>query len=368
MGARLVTAALVRVWVTLFLGAQVPNVFVLAPHFLGSRGHDEQQIGVVMGAYGIASLVCMPLVSWATGRWGYARILAGGCAVAAAGALVFDAAGGLPGYALGRVLQGAGFSAVLVGGAAYVAETAPLDRLGQALGMAGVLTLTAQAVGPVIGRIVLETAGWPWVFRTGAIAGALGTLVALGLPPVAARPPAPEDARLGAGGAIAATALAAVGYGAIWTFLADYAPRAGVTDPNYFFVAYMAAAVSTRLFLGRLSDRIGRRQAAAPALLGHAAILLAMARLGAAWQAVVIGLVFGLCHGVYYPTVQALIVERSSGGRTKAVAASSFAFGLGMVVAAYGLGPVARAAGYPAIYVVASAAGALAAALVWWKT
>ncbi|MBE7447983.1 MAG: MFS transporter [Kofleriaceae bacterium] len=151
------------------------------------------------------------------------------------------------------------------------------------------------------------------------------------------------------------------------TFLADHGPRAGVGQVTPFFVAYVIAAISVRLFLGTLSDRIGRRQAATPALCGHAAILVAMAAVGATWHLVPIGLVYGFCHGIYYPTLQAMVVERSGGRRSRAISASTFAFGAGVAAAAFALGPVAHAFGYPVIYLVAAGCGALAAALVWWR-
>ena len=58
------------------------------------------------------------------------------------------------------------------------------------------------------------------------------------------------------------------------------------------------------------------------------------------------------------------MVERGGGGRSAAIAASTFAFGLGLVAAAFGLGPVARAWGYPTIYAIAAGAGLAAAASV----
>ena len=102
-----------------------------------------------------------------------------------------------------------------------------------------------------------------------------------------------------------------------------------------------------------------------PALIGHTLVILVLAVLSARWQLVVVGAGYGLCHGVYYPTLQALVVERSGGDRGRAVAWSSAAFGAGIVVASFGLGPVARAWDYPVIYVIASACGAVAAALTW---
>ncbi len=348
---------------TLFLGAMVPNLFVLASKFLGARGYDEQQIGVIMGAFNLCSLVVYPLIGWATTRIGHARVLAIGNAVCCAGALMFARADGFVGFAAGRALQGIGFAGVLVAAGAYVAERAPLARMGQALGIAGVLTLTAQAVGPAVGEAILPF-GWAVVFATGVVCSVLGGLVALALPPAHRDGATFVGERASVWPILVATALAGSGFGAIWSFLADYTRQVHIEHTTSFFVPYVIAAVSTRLFLGSLADRIGRRQAAAPAVAGHAAILLVMIVLSSPWQLVLVGLVYGLCHGIYYPTLQAMVVERSGGRRSWAVASSTFAFGFGIVVSAFALGPVARAAGYPAIYAIASAAGAVGAILV----
>lgn len=355
---------LVVVSAVLFFGAMMPNLFVLASRYLGARGFDEAAIGRVMGAFNLAALVGFALAGPLTDRIGHARALALGCVVSAIGGIVFEAADTAAGFAAARALQGLGFSAVLVGAAAYVAETAPLARMGEALGIAGVLTLTAQAVGPAVGEWVRDAAGWPWVFRTGVVTAALASIVALTLPRARRHGDDGDGAAASVWGVLVATALAGVGFGAVWTFLADYTRQVHIARTTYFFVPYVIAAVSTRLFLGRLSDQIGRKQAATPALAGHAAILLVMVVLSAPWQLVVVGLVYGLCHGVYYPTLTAMAVERSGGRRSRAVASFTFAFGAGVLVAAFVLGPVAREAGYPAIYAIAAAAGAVAAALI----
>jgi MFS family permease len=351
------------VMATLFLGSMVPNLFVIAPRYLGVRGFDEQEIGVVMSAFNLTALAVLPGIGWLVARFGHARVLSLGSLVCAAGAAVFWMSSDAIGFTLGRALQGIGFSAVLVGAAAYVAETAPLARMGEALGLSGVLTLAAQAAGPALGEALLPL-GWETVFGAAVVGGVAGAAVALALPPARRVDPAAIEAPTRAAAILTATGLAGVGFGAIWIFLADYTRQVGIERTSWFFTPYVVAAISTRLVLGRLADRIGRRQAAVPALAGHALILLVMVPLEAAWQLVVVGIVYGLCHGIYYPTLQAMVVERSGGRRSRAVAASTFAFGFGIIVAGFGLGAVARAWSYQAIYPVASAAGLVAVALV----
>jgi MFS family permease len=369
--AGLVTRPTLILWATLFLGALAPNLFVLAPSYLAARDYSEDQIGLVMGGFNVAMLLTMHLVGRLIARLGHRAVIALGCIVCAAGCGLFELAGHVDfeigAHMAARAVQGLGFAWLLVGTGAFVAETAPADRLAQALGIAGVLTLASQAVGPGVGELLESIAGWPWVFRAGAIGGLLAAGVAMALPRVEEQPHTRVDDGLGAWPVLVATGLAGFGFGAVWSFLSHWSDEAGVGAVSPFFVPYVAAAIGTRLFLGHLPDRFGRRATAAPALLGHAAALLWMSQVDSRADLIGIGLLFGLSHGVHYPTLQAMVVERS-GARSRAIAASSFSFGLGAVTAAFGLGALAHAAGYPAIYYVAAGAGVAASAVVWTRT
>jgi MFS family permease len=267
-----------------------------------------------------------------------------------------------------RILQGVGFGVVLVSGPSYVAEIAPPKRLAQALGYAGVLTLGAQAAGPALGELIVELSGWSWMFRAGFAFGIAGAMVASFLPPPAAgardvEQPLAADGGLDARHGIAANALAGFGFGAVFAFLAEFASQRGIAYITPFAASYVAAAVFSRLALGHLTDRYGYRATTGPTLIGHAVALAAVSQLSAMWQLVPIGLLYGVCHGIYYPALQALIVARSA-SRSRAIAASSFAFGGGVGIASFGLGELATVVGYSSIYLVASAAGVIAAGIV----
>jgi len=355
---------MVLISATLFLGALVPNLFVLAPRFLAALGHDEQQIGVVMGSFNVALLLFTPVIGRLVERFGHRPLLVAGCLIGALGCVAFDLASGTTTYALARVVQGVGFAAILVGAASYVAEIAPPAQLAQALGIAGVLTLCSQAVGPFVGEILEHAAGWRAVFYAGAAGGCSGALVALFLPAAVERERNAVADRVGALPVLLAVALAGFGFGSVWTFLSDYTDRVGVGAVTPFFLPYVAAAISTRVFFGHLPDRLGRRAVAVPALLCHALALGLMAGLEARWQLVTYGALFGLAHGFYYPALQAMVVERAAGARSRAIAGSTFAFGAGIVASAFLLGALAKVCDYPIIYLVAAGAGVVAALVV----
>jgi predicted MFS family arabinose efflux permease len=243
--------------------------------------------------------------------------------------------------------------------------------MAQALGAAGVLTLVAMAVGPLVGESLATRAGWPWVFRGAAIAASAGLALALWLPRLrGGEPPPPSSSSWSERfppallRPLGAMLLVATGFGAVVSFLADHAHLVGDFGVTRFFHAYVAAAVLMRLLAGDLSDRIGRHPVIVPSFLGQALALLGLAMLSAPWQLWPLGAIYGVSHGIYYPALAALIVERSSSARrARAVASGNLAFAIGMAVAAFAGGALARQAGYVAVY-AATAAASLVAMLV----
>jgi len=365
---RLVTVPFVLVTMAVFLGALSPNLFVLASRYLANAGYDPDEIGIVMSSFMVGSLSTMPWVGRIIQHGRRATVVVIGCLVGGVGCLLFEQASTLPGFVAARIVQGCGFACVLVSGSAYVAEIAPPARLAQALGFAGVLTLVAQAAGPAFGEFIVEAAGWEWLFWSGTIAGVVGAVVGAFLSPIPDREwPASEDRdRVGARAAIAAMALAGFGFGAVVGFIAAYADDAGVGKVNPFFIAYVIAAVFTRLGLGHLADRHGRRATAMPALVVQSVAFVLLSMVTESWHLAAIGGMYGLSHGVYYPSLQAQIVERApANARSRAVAASTLAFGGGVFTAILGLGFVADAFGYSTIYLIAAGAGGAATIAVW---
>ena len=57
---------------------------------------------------------------------------------------------------------------------------------------------------------------------------------------------------------------AATSYGAVLAFLPVYAPQRGIAGFGVFFTVYAAATLASRVFAGRISDRLGRRRVILP--------------------------------------------------------------------------------------------------------
>jgi MFS family permease len=95
--------------------------------------------------------------------------------------------------------------------------------------------------------------------------------------------------------------LCSFGYGGIMTFVALFSDRNGISPKSVFFTAFALTVLVTRLFSGRLADRIGHKRFLLPCLalttVGLGATALARNRA----QLVVAAAVFGLGFGSQYP-------------------------------------------------------------------
>ncbi len=276
-----------------------------------------------------------------------------------------------------RILQGASYALVVTGVGTAITELVPAANLSQALGFSGASMLVMNALAPVVAEPLAAAAGWRVVFVVAAFAALLSAALAMRIREPVHRVRALPGAR-GAGlgtvlsrplGRHYATILALCGaaYGVVFTFQQPYAFELGRTRVGGFFVAYAAAAIGVRLAFGAVPDRLGRHRVALFALGLYTADVLTMAVMHPMMLEVV-GAVFGMAHGIFYPAINALAVTASAPherGRVMAIFTGSFSLGLwaGPTV----LGVVAARLGYPIVFACA-AAGTLAAAILLFRS
>ena len=157
------------------IGTSIANVGL--PTLALAFGATFQQIQWVVLAYLLA--VTTTIVS--VGRLGD---LVGRRRLLLAGILLFTAAATLCGLSptlwllvVGRALQGVGAAVMMGHSLAMVGEAAPAHKTGAAMGLMAAMSAVGTALGPAVGGLLIEWAGWPSIFF---IAVPLG-LLAFGL-------------------------------------------------------------------------------------------------------------------------------------------------------------------------------------------
>src|SRR5439155_1047300 len=145
--------------------------------YIQGLGGSEIEIGVVMGLYSVAGIVCQPLVgAWvdAFGRRPFMRFGTAAVVVTELVALVSDSVGV---FGVLRLLQGVGYSAFFVSNYTMAIDLVPVERRGWALGIYGVAGLTSTALAPLAGEWMVSRYGFRGLF----VLAALLTSVAVAL-------------------------------------------------------------------------------------------------------------------------------------------------------------------------------------------
>ena len=261
------------------------------------------------------------------------------------------------------------------------------ERRGAAMGVYGLASAVALAVGPYLGGELVRRLGFTGTFlvATAIEAGALA--LAWTLPetrPAGGLAPAPVDgagragARPGAARALLAPLVQhgrglPVGARAGALRLVRRPRRAPpplrraapAGEPGLFFTVYALVSLAVRSPAGRLSDRVGRRAVIAPALAisGVSLVLLGLAASQATFLAA--AALYGVGFGAAQPALLAMTADRAPPGeRGRAMGTLYTAWELGISGGSIALGLCATRLGYTATWWIAAAIagiGALAA-------
>jgi MFS family permease len=356
------------------------SLYLLTPKYLATvlrAGPDV--IGTITATGGFAGLLTIPFAARGLDRFGRKLFFRLGALLIAVLSLGF-----LEVHDLGPlvyVLQGcvsAAFVLAYNASAALLTDYAPPQKLGQAIGWLGSANVAMNAVATMIAEPLAERYGWHVVFELGVVAGLAAFALTFLWRPAPSRPSTPPSAA-GAGGPIArpGRGLAAIlittlfiggTFIAVFGFVQPYAVSLGAREVRGFYLGFTLAAVSGRLFLGGLGDRLGRRRVSLWMLGGYALAALSVSELQPDWL-IAYGFMFGAAHGLLYPTLNALVLEILSPKRRGfGMVLYNGAFNLGSSVGSLGWGMLAHHYGYPSVYVVASLLSAAALASLLFGT
>ena len=327
----------IRVTLTNFFFFAGLNCFLLLPLYIQGLGGSEIEIGVVMGLYSAAGIVCQPLVgAWvdAFGRRPFMRFGTATVVVTELVALVSDSVGV---FGVLRLLQGVGYSAFFVSNYTMAIDLVPVERRGWALGIYGVAGLTSTALAPLAGEWTVSRYGFRGLFVLAALLTSVAVALVWRIPErrrhIDAAPGRLPALRGSVDLVVRRPMLIALvfglGSGALFTFVPTFAESLGVSSLALFYTAYAGAAMLVRVTSGGLIDSRGRCAVIVPSMLiqGLATGILAALglQLARGHQLPVLPFLFlggflaGGAHGFLYPGLAALVTDATTAARRGAV-------------------------------------------------
>ncbi|KAI5239542.1 MFS general substrate transporter [Aureobasidium subglaciale] len=163
----IISTVAAAVFTDVFLyGIIVPVLpFALSDRAGIAQDNVQSMISVLLAVYGGALLIGAPICGWVADRFDSRRWSFMVGLLALAGSTVFLVAGNsLALIVVGRILQGLSAAVVWVVGLALLQDTVGSEAIGQAMGYVGIAMSLAYLLGPLLGGIVFESAGYYAVF------------------------------------------------------------------------------------------------------------------------------------------------------------------------------------------------------------
>jgi len=371
-----------------YLGFQL--LLPVVPLYAATLGAREAHVGFIMGSFALAAMVPRPLAGDLADRIGRRPLVLLGTAIFMLAPVGYALVGGIPALLVVRLFHGTGMGFGPTAATVMATDLTPAARRGAAMGVYGLASAVALAVGPYAGGELVPRLGFTRTFLVATAIEAVALALAWTLPetrpaagPTPAPLPAPAGARDRAPGALvrfwrrwfstaavypSALVLALyVSYGGLAALLPLFAERRQLGNPGLFYTVYALVSLAVRSPAGRLSDRLGRRAVIAPALGISAASLTVLAVAGSQRAFLGAAALYGVGFGAAQPALLAMTADRAAPEeRGRAMGTLYTAWELGISGGSMLLGLCATTLGYTATWGTASAiAGVGALAALW---
>ena len=342
--------------------------FFLFPLFITGHGGNQQDIGIIMGIFALASAVCRPWISEMIDRIGRKRSYSIGCVIMTLMPFLYlQLQGGLSNYYLFllslRVIHGIGLAICFTAIFTFIVDLIPERRLNEGIGMFGTSGLIGMAIGPLIAEPILENFGFSAFFITAA--GLSATALLLQAPirdkhhlqPKKSEPSPPFFTLLKTRKQLVCGGLAVLfgfGLAATGSFIAPFAQARGLSYISLYYLAYSTAAVGVRFVAGKLADRLGENQIIPWGLTLAASGLLLVPLVRGDLLLLIVGFIFGIGHGLLFPALNAMAVrDEAYAVRGKITGIFTGGIDAGIFCGALILGSIGNLTGFTTLFICA---------------
>lgn len=321
------------------------------PLFVVFRGGTEQEVGILVGLFSLSAVASrIYLTRIAEGR-GRKWLLGVAVLTTITGPLLYLPDLGFWYLALVRMYHAASLGAFMTASYTLLADYSDESNRGQLFGLYGVVSGVAMAIAPALGYAVIDRLGYNAFLAGLALVGLLmipGHFL-LREPQVQVEA---EDPTSGLFQEVLrnrwvlvssfAVFLVTMALGALTSFLPLHATSRGISELGPYFAVFSLMYMAGGYGAGVLSDRWGRKIAAAPAFLFVVIGLVILTQLSGFPLLLVAGLFFGLGFGGLNTALMALVMDHTSlAQRSQAVSFYNNSFDLGSSGGAILLGGIA---------------------------
>lgn len=340
------------------------SLFFLFPLFLKQFGPSESRVGMIMGIHSLMAILIRPFFGRLIDVRGRKEISLSGISLLILAFPLFHLirdAGFFP-LTL-RAITGLGWGISMTATITICSDLAPVEKLAHSMGIIGVAGLIASALGPILAEEMVSRFGFGGLFLASSIFSGLAFFSILATrqaprEPSIERKPQVNLLRMFSFSSLILIASLPIFHGAVRSavvyFIALFGKSIPVERVGFFFFTFSGAAILTRLWIGDLSDRYGRKQVIFPAAMIISLNCLFISRLRSSAAFLLAGFIGGFGQGLIFPALSTYIID-ILGLENKGFALSLYLslFDVGMGVGSPFFGWVSDLFGYRTMYLIA---------------
>jgi MFS family permease len=354
------------------------SLFFIYPLFFKQFDAPRSRIGLIMGIHSIMAIFFRPIIGRLVDVRGRKKISLLGIGflvlLVPCFHLVSDA-GFLPVFL--RALTGIGWGISMTATLTICSDLAPVERLAHSMGIIGIAGLLSSALGPLLAEEVVHQFGFGGLFNTSVVLLLVSFLCVLFTKEVI-RPDnnrhfhKPLSLRGVSFLVILLMSFLPVFHGAVRGAVVYFIALFGKSIPlervGPFFVAFSVAAILTRLGIGDLSDKFGRKKVIFPAVAIISLNLFLISQVETFWLFILTGFIGGFGQGLIFPALSTYIID-ILGKENKGLAISLYLtfFDLGMGLGSIFFGWISDLYGYRSMYLFAGIIFFLVGLIFTWK-
>ncbi len=316
------------------------------PAFITQLGGEDYK-GWIIAMFTIAAGLARPFSGKLADSIGRVPVMLVGIFVTAFCGLLYPWAVTIGLFLTLRFLHGFSTGFAPTGSMAYIGDVAPSHRRGEAIGLVSMFGTVGMAVAPVLGSVVAHYISLEAMFYLSSAFGVISLLIVWPLTESLStaqkvtygvvkksfkitksdfyEPRVLRPATL--------LLLASVPFGAILTLIPDFSLFVGLDEAykGVFFAVFTGSSILTRVYSGKLSDRIGRIKTLR---MGFAVLVAALCVLAFSTDPIqffIAGFLFGIALGNNSPTMMAWTIDLSNEKyRGRAIATAFIALEVGI--------------------------------------
>ena len=313
-------------------------------YLVGDLNASKLQVGIVVGAYTIASVLVRPFSGFALDRFGRRTIFLLALILYALLFAGYLFALTITSIIVLRFAQGLTWGITTVSGSTIATDNIPASKRGEGIGYFALSTTLGMSVGPIIGLFICHEWGYTTMFVSGCIISVISLVCAYAVHMrkrfVVGKRIRMELSSLFDRNSIRPSLnvfITMIAYGGLLSFIALYGREIGIQNSSMYFLIFSVGIAAARLTAGKVFDRNGPRRiiTICIGLLIIGFPLLAMAKNSALFY--VSAVIIGFGNGVIFPTFQSMInnladsLHRGAANSTLYTAVD-LGMGLGMIM------------------------------------